>query len=290
MGRAPRVTALALGVLVAGAALARAEPLTLDTFVGGADSFHVTSTLILGSKDAILVDAQLTRAEAHRLVARILESKRALKVIYITHAHPDHVLGLEVLTAAFPRAQVLATPRVITELRAIAKAKVKQWKPVYGANLADRAVFPSPYTRDSLELEGQRIALIPMLPGESRAATIVHIPSLQAVIAGDVVYSGIHPWLAEADAGRRQSWLRNLETIKALSPAIVVAGHRLPDRKDLPTAVDFTAGYVRDFDAAAAQAKSAEELTKIVGATYKDLQLPIILTLAAQAAFPTAAH
>jgi glyoxylase-like metal-dependent hydrolase (beta-lactamase superfamily II) len=285
MARTRLAISVVVAALTAGTAAHADQALTVDTHVAGADGFFVTSTLILGQKDAILIDAQLTRSEAHRLVAKILESRRTLRTIYVTHAHPDHVLGLEVVSQAFPRAVILASPKVIVELRKLAKPKIKQWKPVYGANLADRAVFPSPYTRDSLELEGQRIELVPLLPAESDAATAVHIPSLKTVIAGDAVYSGVHPWLSDVDATRRQNWLKNLETLKALAPATVIAGHRPPDRKDLPTAIDFTAAYVRDFDVAAAGAASADDLQTKMLATYQDLQLPIILTLAAQSAF-----
>jgi glyoxylase-like metal-dependent hydrolase (beta-lactamase superfamily II) len=281
----------ALAVLALGlATTARADdaPLTLDTFVSSADTFYVTSTLILGKTEAVLVDAQLTRANAYRLVAKILDSKRTLKAVFVTHAHPDHVFGLEIIKQAFPGAKLYASPKVIAELRTMAAAKVKQWKPTFGVNLVDRPVFPTAYGQASYELEGQRIELISAEPGESAAATLVYVPSLKAVIAGDVVYSGVHPWLAETNADRRQGWLRNLEKIKALAPQVVVPGHRLPDRKDLPTSVDFTAGYVRDFDAAAAIAQDAADLQKKVEATYKDLQLPIILSIAAQAQFPPA--
>jgi glyoxylase-like metal-dependent hydrolase (beta-lactamase superfamily II) len=286
--RAPLASFTLVLVMLALSGSARADdpPLTLDTFVSGGDTFFVTSTLILGKNDAVLVDAQMTRANAHRVVAKILESRRTLKAVFVTHAHPDHVFGLEIIKQVFPGAKLYASPKVIAELRTMAAAKVKQWKPSFGANLLDRPVYPSAYGQASYDLEGQRLELIQAEPGESAAATIVHIPALKAVIAGDLVYSGVHPWLAEANADRRQGWLRNLEKIKALKPEIVVAGHRLPDRKDLPTSVDFTAGYVRDFDAAAATAANAEDLQKKVEATYKDLQLPIILQIAAQAQFP----
>jgi len=45
----------------------------------------------------MLVDAQFTLANAHRLVAEIIETGLDLKRIFITHLHPDHFLGLEVI-------------------------------------------------------------------------------------------------------------------------------------------------------------------------------------------------
>jgi glyoxylase-like metal-dependent hydrolase (beta-lactamase superfamily II) len=266
---------------------ARAE-LTLDTFVAGPDAFHVTSTIILGQKDAVLIDAQFTASEAHRLVAKILESKRTLKIVYITHGHPDHFFGLAVIKQAFPKARIYAAPTVVKEMRAIANARFKLFKPMYGDNML-KPIFPSAYKQAKIDLEGQAIDLVSMEPGESASAVIVHVPSAKAVIAGDIVYNGVHPWMAETTAERRAGWIRNLDKIEALAPSLVIAGHRAPNVKgDAIASVDFTAAYVKDYDKAVAESKTGDELKKKVmtNPKYKDLALPMIVDFAVQAAFP----
>ena len=45
----------------------------------------------------------------------VKNSKRTLKVIFITHAHPDHFLGLDVLADAFPDAEITAVAEAIKE-------------------------------------------------------------------------------------------------------------------------------------------------------------------------------
>lgn len=54
--------------------------LSTKTFIASDknDGFGVTSTLIMGSKEAILVDAQFTISNAHRLLAEIIESEKKL--------------------------------------------------------------------------------------------------------------------------------------------------------------------------------------------------------------------
>src|SRR6476620_6292247 len=92
------------------AAAAMAQPkLQLKVHHGaGVTGYDVNSTMVSGEKDMLVIDPQFSLSEAHRLAAEILESKKNLVVIYITHPHPDHLFGLAVLHQAFPQAKILA--------------------------------------------------------------------------------------------------------------------------------------------------------------------------------------
>src|SRR5271154_392682 len=57
----------------------------------------ITSTLIFGEYDAVLVDAMTTVAEARALSDWIALHNRNLETIYIKHAHFDHFYGLSIL-------------------------------------------------------------------------------------------------------------------------------------------------------------------------------------------------
>ena len=74
----------------------------------------VSTAIIYGERDAIVVDAQFTLSNAHRLVAEIIETGRDLKMIYITHVHPDYFMGLPVLKNAFPDARVVSVKATLT--------------------------------------------------------------------------------------------------------------------------------------------------------------------------------
>jgi glyoxylase-like metal-dependent hydrolase (beta-lactamase superfamily II) len=69
--------------------------------------------MISGEKDMLLIDPQFSLSEAHRLAAEILESKKNLAVIYVTHPHPDHLFGLAVLKQAFPQPKIFALPATV---------------------------------------------------------------------------------------------------------------------------------------------------------------------------------
>jgi glyoxylase-like metal-dependent hydrolase (beta-lactamase superfamily II) len=80
-------TALALGVVATDAA-AQTAPLTLQVYNADANSFHVNAVLVAGKTDAVLLDTGFTRADALRIAAMVLDSKKALKTIFITQADP----------------------------------------------------------------------------------------------------------------------------------------------------------------------------------------------------------
>jgi glyoxylase-like metal-dependent hydrolase (beta-lactamase superfamily II) len=268
------------------AATAFAGPLKVDVFTAGPDGFLVTSTLVSGEKDAVLIDAQFTLSEAHRLAAKVLESKKNLKTIFITHGHPDHFFGLEVLKAQFPNAEIVTTPAALEELKALAPGKVAQWKPMFGANLTSAPILPKAFAGDHLELEGERLDLISLPAGESEASTVVWIPSIKTAVVGDLAYNNVHVWLAEADGARRETWLKSLAKVKALGPAVVVAGHEVADAKRTVAVLDDTTAYIKDFNAAVASSKTADEVEKKISAKHGKRQLPVILNIAAKAAVP----
>ena len=79
----------------------------------GVNGYDVNSTMISGEKDMLVIDPQFSLSEAHRLAAEILESKKNLTLIYVTHPHPDHLFGLAVLHQAFPSAKIVALPATV---------------------------------------------------------------------------------------------------------------------------------------------------------------------------------
>ena len=243
-------------------------------------SFLVNSHLIVGSKDAILVDAQFTKSEAHKVVELIQSQKKNLKTIFITHGHPDHYFGLEVLKEAFPKAQILARAQVVKAIDQGFGPKQQYWKPIYKDEIANKKVLPQAFAGASLSLDGQRIRLIDLEAGESEASTALFIESGKTLIAGDAVYSKVHLWLAE---GRSEGWLKNIKTLKALSPSRVLPGHGAEGGPEL---LSRNEQYILDYEKAAASSKTQEELVGQMKALYPSEALPVILEIAAGAKKP----
>src|SRR5215208_3736262 len=98
--------AMSLGIVATDASAQSAPPLTLQVYNADANSFHVNSVLVAGQTDAVLLDTGFTRADALRIAAMVLDSKKTLKTIFISQADPDFYFGIEPLKQAFPDAKV----------------------------------------------------------------------------------------------------------------------------------------------------------------------------------------
>src|SRR6201993_1091772 len=146
----------------------------------GVNGYDVNSTMISGEKDMLVIDPQFSLSEAHRLAAEILESKKTLSVIYITHPHPDHLFGLAVLKQAFPQAKILALPATVNAARTGWPARQKFWFPTYGNNIpGPDPVLPEELMTPFLTLEGQQFPVTgPVQGSDGPGNSFVFIPSL----------------------------------------------------------------------------------------------------------------
>jgi len=282
--------ALALLLLPVAASSTRAAEtkLTTEVFTSSPQGFLVTSTLVAGEKEAVLIDGQLTLADAHRLVGMIIDSKKTLTTVYVTHWHPDHYFGLAVVKQAFPKVKIVAQPATVAEIKKTWAAKVKQWSPMFGANLASKPLIPSPLSGNVITLEGQPLEIHGPVQGDASTDSYVWIPSIKTVVLGDIAYQGVFPWTAETSAEARAGWVKTLDEVAALGATTVIAGHKDPKLMDDASGIAATKAYLKDFDAAVATSKSAAELQAKMKAKYPKLALDIVLQIGAGAAFPAA--
>ncbi|MGH8247486.1 MAG: MBL fold metallo-hydrolase, partial [Gammaproteobacteria bacterium] len=209
---------LALGL----AAPVRAADLTVTTYTASDAGFAVTSSLIAGERDAILVDAQFLLGEAEKVAEMVRNSGKNLKYIFVTHGHPDHFFGLQVLRDAFPDARIIAPASVIPDIQSYGPRAIEMWKPVFKEQIPDSFITPEPAHTTSLFIEGQEIQLISADAAESAHAVVLWIPSIRALITGDLAYNSVHPWLRE---NRPEGWLAVLDRLEKLNPATIHPGH-----------------------------------------------------------------
>jgi hypothetical protein len=118
----------------------------------------ITSTLIFGEYDAVLVDAMGTVAEAEALADWVALHNRNLETIYITHAHFDHFYGLSILLDRFPGARAIATPKTVKAMQmSFTPAVERLARRMFPGQVATKLVPPEPYEPDTFTLEGRSI-------------------------------------------------------------------------------------------------------------------------------------
>ncbi len=267
---------ICLGVLLAAGPALGAEdgatPLKLQVITSSEGSLFSNSTLIMGEKDAILVDPPFTRSDGLRVAADVLESGKKLKTIYITHDHPDHFFSVDVFTDLFPGVDVVTAPQVVADIWRSYPLKFKRWGPMLGDNGPRHPVAVHAVEGNTLTLDGQTIQIIGPMQGDHVHATALYIPSLKAVICGDLCFNKIHLWLGEHKAPQYDDWLAAIDKLIALKPDAVVAGHKLPNLPNDRSALDFTRRYLVAFKAAAKKAKTSEELATAIQDEFPDTQ------------------
>jgi len=221
-----------------------------------------TATLIYGDRDAVLVDTFLSLQHSKELVDWVAESGKNLTTIYITHAHGDHFLGLKLLLDTFPSAKAFATASAVVGMQhQISPEFISSfWEPRFPGQVPSQLVLPQVLEGDTLYLEGEELKVIELGHTDTSHSTALYVPSIGLVVSGDAVYNNTHPYLAEGDDKAGSEWLRALDTIEALKPQAVVAGHGVLDPDSSPRHIDSTRRYLRDFDAAVASTSTALEL------------------------------
>ena len=261
------------------------QPLQVQVFNPGANGiFAVSSELLTGATEAVLVDAQFSTADAAKLVDMIKASGKKLTTIYISHGDPDFYFGLETLHAAFPDARIVATPQTIAHIQASKDDKLKVWGPQLGANAPRQIMVPSPLQGDTLQLEGQDLKVIG-LAGASPERSALWVPSIKTVMGGVLVDAGSHVFMADTQTPQsHRDWLAALQAIKDLAPARVIPGHYADGAPQDLAAVDFTADYIRAFDEEAAKAKDSAALIAAMKQRYPTLEGESSLELSAKVA------
>jgi glyoxylase-like metal-dependent hydrolase (beta-lactamase superfamily II) len=279
----------ALGTaLLATSALAQAR-LELKVHTGhGQNGYDVNSTMISGEKDMVLIDPQFSLAEAHRLAAEILESKKNLTTIYITHPHPDHFFGLAVLKQAFPNAKIVALPVTANAVKTAWPARQKFWFPTYGNLIpGPDPIIPEELTTPVLMLEGEELKVNGPVAGSDGAVnSFAYIPLLKAVVTGDIVFDHVYFGVTRDKA--REDWNKTIDQITALQPAIIVPGHEGPGATRDMRSIQWMKKYMADWDADFAASKNAAEMKEKVLAQYPKLGMEFTLNDRIATYFPPA--
>jgi glyoxylase-like metal-dependent hydrolase (beta-lactamase superfamily II) len=276
----------AVAVICTLAPLAQSK-FTLKVHTGrGQVGYDVNSTMIMGERDMVVIDPQFSLSEAHTLAAEILETKKRLTTVYSTHAHPDHLFGFAVLKQAFPEAKMVALSATVNAAKTGWPARQKFWFPVYGNNIpGPEPVLPEELATPVVTLEGEEFPITGGVQGsDGPGNSFVWVPSLKAVITGDIVFDHVYFGVPRAEA--RDNWLKTINQIAALKPAVVIPGHEGPGATRDMRSIEFMKKYIADWDVNVARSKTAADMRANVLKQYPGLGMEFTLNDRVATYFP----
>jgi glyoxylase-like metal-dependent hydrolase (beta-lactamase superfamily II) len=274
-----------LFLILGPSAFAGGQPsFSIKMFTSPDDQFWTNSVIIEGTHEVMLVDAQLTKTNAEKVLQQIKETKKPLSIIYITHEHADHFLGLEVFRQAYPKVRIIANSAVVDRVNKVYQEKLDKWKQLLGSAGTSHAVAIEKFDGDFIKFESSEIEVLKNIQGDTDENTMLWIPRQKILIAGDVVFNNMHPYTAETDSKARGKWLNSLNKIRELKPSVVIPGHsKVGAPLDASTAIDFTENYLLVFEEELKKAKDPESLINTMKERFPSADLLLAIERGAKA-------
>jgi len=257
---------------------------SIKVFTSTDDQFWVNSVIIEGTHEVMLVDAQLTKTSAEKVLQKIKETKKPLSIIYITHEHADHFLSLEVFQEAYPEVRIIANSEVVDRINKVYQEKIDKWKKILGSGATSHMVAISKCDDNFIQFENSRIEVFKNVQGDTDENTMLWILGQRILIAGDVVVNNMHVYTAETDSEARGKWLHTLKEIRGLNPSVVIPGHsEVAAPLDASTAVDFTEKYLLVFEEELKKAKDPDSLINAMKEQFPSADFLLALERGAKA-------
>src|SRR6202790_2739319 len=207
----------------------------------------ISSTLISGERDAVLVDPPITVEQARALANWVAASGKNLTTIYATHGHGDHFFGAHTVLERFPNARFVVRPEAIKIMRqqASPESLATFWNPRFPGQISSHLTIAEELSGNVINLEGHDLVSMPLGFTDTANTTCLHVPSIGLIVAGDAAYNGVHLHLSESpDHQKRQEWIAALDKMESLKPRAVIAGHKRMGNDNSPRIIGDTRRYI----------------------------------------------
>jgi glyoxylase-like metal-dependent hydrolase (beta-lactamase superfamily II) len=231
--------------------------LSIQSFTSSEPGAWSNSYLISGSTEAILFDVFMLYSDARQIADGIMKSGKTLRTVMISHAHPDHFMGLDVITERFPKAQVVSTQNVVTDIKTDGPWMFSMLQGKLGPEGPTQLAMPKALAEPVLTLDGVKLQVVEFGEGESKHIAAVYIPELKALLSADLVYNQAHLYLQEKHL---DSWLLRLDELEEFTKDRVTTIHPGHGKAAGLELIEQTRSYLHDFADAvkSGDAKTAE--------------------------------
>ena len=243
--------------------------------------------LISDGQEALLFDVFQLRSDAGKLADSIAASGKKLTKVWISHAHPDHFLQLDLIVERFPDVEVLTAPNVLDDLKADGPWMFDLLKGKLGPEAPSRLIEPTAINGQSLSVGELEVEIVEFGPGEAKHHACLVLAGRGAIVASDVIYNGAHLYLQEHNL---EGWIARLDELQRLTAErglrTIHPGHGPAGGLSL---IEGTREYLYAF-ARAVEAGNADQARQEILDQFPDHRVRQFLDLfSLPAYFPTAA-
>ena len=270
----------------AGSGSAASTSLKWQHLPAGPNGFFRAPVLVSGATEALLIDGGFSYPGGKAIVDAVKASGKTLTTIYVSQSDPDYYFNLKVVKEAFPDVKVIAASSTVEAITGNVEKKLAVWAPQLKENgpqtMAD-IVMPTAFDGKSLTIDGETVEIVDAEGLANRR--YLWVPSLQAVFGGVMIFNGTHVWTADTQTKElRAAWIANLDKIAARKPAIVVAGHMVPEAPTDSSGIAHTKAYLLAFEEEVPKAKDAAALKAAMEARFPNLGMGVALDIGSKVA------
>jgi glyoxylase-like metal-dependent hydrolase (beta-lactamase superfamily II) len=250
----------------------------------------MASTLIYGRENAVLTDPGMTEEQARVLGDWVAGKGRNVTDIFITHGHGDHWFAAGLLAGRFG-ARVVATATAVAQMHGSVTTRPLLWDKLYPGLIPPAPVTAVTVPGDRLTVEGHDLVMVDVGHADADDNSVLHVPDLRLVVAGDVIYNGVHMYLGQSATGGFGAWREAIGKVEALGPRHIVCGHqdkRLDD--DAKRTIGETRQYLDDADELLRTEDTAAGYFNAKIARYPEYLGRLILWVTARALYGVREH
>lgn len=232
----------------------------IHTYTAPEGGWRVNTHLIELPTQIIAVDGQYTLRYAREVVDYIRTLGKPLARLYVTHYHPDHLLGAAAFAAPlFALAEVKAKIGLVGD-RVAAEEHAK-----LGDIIPERAERPSRIVAPGTEvIEGTPFEFLGLRHAETEDALMIGLPDHRVLITQDLIYNAVHVFIGERAF---DSWGAALNSCRALPYNRILPGHGAPGGPEL---YDGMAHYLSVARAALSEASDPADLKRRLIAAFPE--------------------
>lgn len=202
------------------------QNLRIHTFTAPDDGWSVNSHIIEFPTQLIVIDAQYMLPYAQEVVSYTQTLKRPITRLYVSHYHPDHLLG----AVAF-HVPIYTLQGVKAKIEAVGDRVAGEEHEKHPDRIVSRAERPTEIVEPGSEvIDGTRISHILLQHAETEDALMMGIPDHKILITQDLVYNAVHVFIAEKAF---DSWLAGLQHYESLPYRYILPGHGRPSGPEL---------------------------------------------------------